>query len=704
MDVLAWDQVQPDLLAGYSIARRRRGNPSKRKQVQYFDTFATFDIECSTITYQGAPHAICYMWMLYFIDRDLMITGRMIGDFVRLLDRIRDARASLVIYVHNLSYEFVQLSGVYNFAPEEVFAIKARKIAKCSMFGSYEFRCSYLLSNMSLALYTKKYGVQHAKLSGKEYNYSKSRYPWTPLTARELEYCYHDVIGLAECIQIELQIGKLNIYDIPLTSTGFVRRDLKSAMRLVRHDLVRDMLPDFDIQLMLKKAFRGGDVHANKAYANTIIPGPVHSVDRSSSYPDVLINCKFPMSKWTPLKNCTIDGALREMARGRALLLKISIHNARLKNIMWPDPCLSESKCELLYDHDDVKTPWAERGTILDNGRVIKCPYLITTITDIDLRMIVEQYDGDIDILEGYASRYGFLPDPYRDTIISYYVQKTALKGDSEKAPFYEKSKNKLNSNFGCAAQDPIKLETYFCSDGYEDPEGLWREAGDPMAIYEEYTEKAWSSYSWGVWCTAWARWRLYEGIKIVSAEQPWGHDDSKRSDFIYCDTDSVKYIGEAEFSEYNDQRRADSIANYAHAVDSKGITHYMGVFEPDEPPGGYRRFITLGAKKYAYTDHHGRIHITIAGVNKRLGAEEVRRAGGLQRLQYTGEGHRFIFRRAGGSELIYNDRQDYGTTIIDGHELRITRNVVIRDSTYALGLGEDYETLLAMRTEWVDI
>jgi hypothetical protein len=39
-----------------------------------------------------------------------------------------------------------------------------------------------------------------------------------------------------------------------------------------------------------------------------------------------------------------------------------------------------------------------------------------------------------------------------------------------------------------------------------------------------------------------------------------------------------------------------------------------------------------------------------------------------------------------------------YYTLKIDGHDLPITRNVVIKDSTYQLGLSRDYRVIL----EWI--
>ena len=70
-------------------------------------------------------------------------------------------------------------------------------------------------------------------------------------------------------------------------------------------------------------------------------------------------------------------------------------------------------------------------------------------------------------------------------------------------------------------------------------------------------------------------------------------------------------------------------------------------------------------------------------GVDKEKGARELEKAGGLEMFK---EG--FTFREGGGTESIYNDEPEPVPPIrIKDHELKITRNVVIRDSTFTLGV-----------------
>ena len=112
-----------------------------------------------------------------------------------------------------------------------------------------------------------------------------------------------------------------------------------------------------------------------------------------------------------------------------------------------------------------------------------------------------------------------------------------------------------------------------------------------------------------------------------------------------------------------------------------------MGVWEVD---GIYKQFATLGAKKYVYVDENDKLHITIAGVDKKKGAIELEEHGGIEAFR---EG--FIFRKAGGTEIVYNDKPMLPDLQIDGHTLKITSNAVIRDSSYTLGLTEEYRRII---------
>lgn len=654
-----------DWLYEIPLVKRKAGNQRTRKRIQYKDLITAFDIETTRL--EDIEQSIMYVWQWQFGDEYTVVgrTWEQFEEFQRKLKAVLEDSV-LVVFVHNLSYEFQFLRGIYQFNQDEVFAIKSRKVLKCNMWDSFEFRCSYIHSNMNLDTYTKKMGVKHKKLTG-TFDYEKIRYPWTELSDEELAYCVHDVQGLVEAIEIEMEHDGDNLYTFPLTSTGYVRRDAKKAMSQVNYRFVKEQLPDYEIYKMLREAFRGGNTHANRYYTNYTLHN-VHSADRSSSYPDVMCNCKFPISEFYRLGDIGYDEVVKMIGkRQKACLMRVAITGLHLTRIDWGCPYLSLSKCRHI------------ENALEDNGRILSADYLETTVTDIDLKIILQEYSfTDIKFYDVATARYGYLPEQLIKTICQYYHYKTELKNVPGKELLYMKSKNKLNSLYGMCAQDPVKQSILFIDNDFKE------QNENEAELLLAYNKKAFLAYQWGVWVTAWARYRLEEGIQLAHGDV----NDNNAPQFVYCDTDSVKYLGEIDLSKFNTERIKDSKRSGAYATDPQGITHYMGVYEKEHDMCEFR---TMGAKKYVYRETpDDKLVCTIAGVSKSLGGKELEEHGGITAFH---EG--FTFEKAGGLEAVYNDNPGITETEIDGRRISITANVSLRPSTYTLGLTADYKRLL---------
>lgn len=641
-----------------------KGNRSTRKKDRYLNCICAFDIETTRLA--AIDQSVMYIWQ-FCINAELIVVGRTWGEYLQMLRRIKEVLngLNLVIYVHNLSYEFTFLKGVYDFLPEDIFAIDTRKIAKCRMMDCFEYRCSYIHSNMNLYTFTSKYHAKHIKLKD-TYDYAKIRYPWTPLSEEELAYCVYDVQGLVEALINEMSHDGDTLYTVPLTSTGYVRRDAKEAMKNVSYTWLHSIIPDYDTYQLLNKAFRGGNTHANRYYVRKVVKN-VKCYDRSSSYPDVQMNCLFPITPWKIHPHCTLQDLRELSSKGYAYVVKIHMDNVALLDDRNGCPYLPIAKCEHVH------------GEQLDNGRIISADYLEHVCTDIDLEIILQQYRyNTLYISDCRYSHYGRLSGSMRACISEYYTLKTELKGDKTKDILYTKSKNKLNSLYGMSAQQMIRDAVVYDETTRTLTE---KELEDPEIEFQKQSRRAFFSYAWGVWTTAWARKRLQEAIDIVGFE-----------DFIYCDTDSVYFIGNHDFTEYNLQRMIDSRQTGAVATDSKGNSHYMGVFEEDH---FCREFKTLGAKKYCWIDETGKMTLTVAGVVKEYKDEtgEIHSATEeLGSIDNFAEGFTFI--KAGGLEAVYNDGICQVVNV-DGHDLVITDNVCLKPSTYTLGITAEYERLL---------
>ena len=648
LDYVRIEKIKP---AKTGSGRRSKHNKQKIKNV-----WCAFDIETTRLP---DDNSLMYIWQFQIEDQTVM--GRTWEEFMQLLKLLnRTAERSdqtIIVYVHNLSYEFQFLSGILE--PENVFAVRIRKVLKFD-WNRIQFRCSYLLTNLSLGAFTRQMGVEDQKLSG--FDYDKPRYPRTELSADEMAYCVNDVKGLVQALKRKAEINHDTLATMPLTATGYVRREAKKAMKGFHWHQLHDQMPTFKVYKLARQAFRGGDTHASRFYAGKVVEN-VQSWDRSSSYPEVMINRKFPGSRFWFIDDgkADLEKVLELIGRDKALLMKICLKNVRLIDQFEGCPYIPVSKCRPLLN------PWE------DNGRVLSADYLEIAVTDVDLLIILEQYEYDEIAFYSVAySRYRYLPDPLRELIRKYYREKTALKGVKEMKIYYDRVKELINSLYGMSAQDPGKVDIL-----YSGKEGFT--LGDEIT-QEDFDKKmynAFLSYCWAPWVTSWARFELYIARKKAGRR------------FVYCDTDSVKFDADPslpwdmpDFSDYNEHKIELANESGAWADDPAGNRHYMGVYEYE----GTSRFKTLGAKKYC-SEKDGKLELTCAGVGKRSGAADLERNGGIEAFEigykFTGE--------AGGVEAVYNDSADY-VAEIEGHKVHVTKNVCLRPSTYTLGITAEYE------------
>lgn len=729
--ILSVNDVTLSMIESVEKQKRKEGNQgTKDSKFYYKDIICAFDIETTRlkigshaitkykkhngiikkfIEEKDDNIAIMYIWQFQF-GLDITIIGRTWEDFntlMLLIDSALEENERLCVFIHNASYEFQFLRdknilGKY-LDEENVFILSSRKILRFTAFhNKIEFRCSYIHSNMSLDLYTSKMGVTHKKQSGEEFDYNKIRFPWTELTDFEIKYATYDVIGLVEAIEKEMYIDGDNLYTFVLTSTGYVRRDIRTAIRDgLPKTWVKERKPDYDTYNILYDAFRGGNTHANRGIAGKRVDGNIWEFDRSSSYPDVQMNGKFPISKFHKPRQITYELFENCIKKGYAVIARIRFEYIKLIDYLITVPYISESNCTYL-----------SKNYREDNGRILNADELELALTEIDLSIILNQYRFEyIEVIDFRFASKGDLPECIKDVIRKYYTLKTELKGDDANAIIYMKSKNKLNSIYGNSAQNPAKMNILYREGKYmngyynkrskkeeiidetQDIDSIKAERDEILQLIYEESDTV-LPYQFGVYTTALSRYELQKMIDICG------------DNFLYCDTDSVYFVqdGTISFDEYNREKKELSTKNRAYATDSNGKLHYMGVAECERDD--IISFKTLGAKKYAYITKDGDLHITISGVSKKYSVSEVMKeySTGLYTspLDILESGFQFI--EAGGNEIIYNDFsiESYN---IDGHDLYIPSNAVIQPSTYELGYSDDYiGTLISVMNSNISI
>ena len=618
----------------------------------------TFDIETSKIPTDDEGHYQAFMYIWQVCIEGNVVFGRRWEELQEFMKNVVNAyklseEERVVVYVHNLSFEFQFIQDYFNFT--DVFAMASRSILTAKT-AHLEFRCSYKLSNMSLAKFIENTpNTLHYK-GVDELDYAPVRTPDTELTEVEYGYCFNDVKGLYECV-MEL-LNEDNIATIPLTSTGYVRRDCRNAMNKNKNNrkmFLRSRLTLLQYKL-LRECFRGGNT-ASDRYLTNLILKIVGSYDLSSSYPFQMIAREYPLGKWNYGVIPDIK-TLEEYNSKYCTIARYTFKNIRLRDEK-PIPYIPQSKCLALGDDRKIY-----------NGRILHADFLTISMTNIDYDIVKEQYDYDeIAVEEFHYSRKGLLPKELRDTIMYYFEKKSELKGDEEHYYEYMKSKNKLNSIYGMTVTNILNTEIEYHDGEYTEKKMTEEEMQEALDKYYK-NHRSFLNYSWGVFVTAYARRELEDGLNIAGL------------DTIYCDTDSVKFIGnhDREFEAYNERLNKEceerGIRNY---TDVNGKRFYMGIFDKEK---GYDEFITLGAKKYAFLQN-GKLGITVSGLSKKKGAEELERKGGLIRFQRNE-----VFYNSGRTIAQYNSAEVHDITV-DGCTFSTASNLAIVDTTYTLGITD---------------
>ena len=573
-------------------------------KIDYYNVPASFDIETTSFYENNEKKAIMYIWQ--FSINGYVIIGRQWSEFIELTEKLQDTlllknNRRLVVYVHNLSYEFQFMRK--HFTWKSVFSIDSRKpIYAVTDFG-IEFRCSYILSGYGLSklgeLVTehKKYPVK--KLTG-NLDYELIRHYNTPITHDEMMYCINDVkvvcAYIQECIEKDGGITK-----IPLTKTGYVRHYVKNkclekSIYNVYKNLMSNLTLEPDEYLQLKSAFQGGFTHAS-CIKSTRTFDNVASFDFTSSYPTVLVSEKYPMSKGKKINIKSLD-EFYKLLDTKCCMFDITYYNLKSKYDF--EHIISFSKCRNI------------QNATKDNGRIINAEQLTTTITDVDFNNIDNFYTYDyFEINNMTIYDKGYLPKPIIESILTFYEKKTVLKNIENKKQEYNYYKELLNAIYGMIVTDIVRDDILYDID--------WNTSkGDLNGLINKYntSKRRVLFYPWGVWCTAYARRNLFSGILEF------------KDDYIYSDTDSIKVLNKERHMNYIERynreikEKLESCLSYYNIElerirpkNKDNIEKPLGIWDYE---GTYSRFKTLGAKRYL-TEKNNDIELTVSGINKSI-------------------------------------------------------------------------------------
>ena len=588
------------------------------KKLEYLNIPISFDIETSSFYNElGEKQAIMYAFTLNINGSGII--GRTWDEFILMLNRIRnyyslDSNKRIIIWVHNLAFEFSFMQYLFKWDYDNVFSLDKHKPVYALTDG-VEFRCSYILSGYSLDMLGKnltKYKVN--KLVG-DLDYNKVRHSKTPLTDNEYQYILHDGMVVVAYIQ-ELLDQYGDFHKIPLTMTGFVRKYVRNeclyggnkshkasgtATSYTKyHNLMLALtIPSFDTYKQMKRVYTGGFTHCNALYSGIVIDD-VTSFDFTSSYPSVMIAEKYPMSK--PQKvDIHSNEEFYTYLKTHCCMFDVKFFN--LKPKLYQDHPLSASKCFLC------------KNVVEDNGRVVTADEITTSINEIDFSILNDFYQWEyMKIYNFRIMLKGYLPKPFIKSILKLYELKTTLKGsnDIDDLQRYQNAKGNLNSAYGMCVTDILRDEIKFNGKEWVNLEP------DIKEVFEKYnkSKSRFLFYPWGIWVTSYARRNLFLGIKATG------------KDYIYADTDSIKIRNGDKYlswiNNYNEwiRNKLKKAMEFhklpfemVEPLTIKGDKKLLGVWDFD---GHYKKFKTLGAKRYMYLDDNNTYHLTCSGVVKR--------------------------------------------------------------------------------------
>lgn len=567
---------------------------------------AVFDIEASSFIQDGQKCGCMYAWV--FGINGKCIRGRTWEEFMDVIDKVvkyyhLSERKHLIVYVHNLAYEFQWIQKRFKWL--NVFALDKREPVYAITTRGIEFRCSYVLSGMSLSKVGENLTKYKVKKMVGDLDYYKLRHPETPLTDKEWGYILNDGLVVMAYIQ-ELIEREGSIRNLPITKTGFVRKlfrekTLAGENKFTYGKLIRRLNLSLEDYKQLKRTYIGGFTHANHIEVGKVCKN-VSSYDFTSSYPAVMVAEKYPMTK--PMKVTPKDEEdLQRYLSKYACMFDLTLWD--VEPTFDYEHYISRSHCIECEDY------------VLDNGRVVRASKLTTSVTELDYDIICKNYKWSKMAISNFKIMYlDYLPKDYIKTVLDLYVSKTTLKGVEGKEVEYQVSKENVNSSYGMTVTDPCR-----CEIEYSMADGWLSEIPDYEEVLDKYNKSTqrFLYYAWGVWITAYARHNLWSGIFEFG------------KDYIYSDTDSLKVYNREKHEKYINKYNKDIVKKIETCLDYyeiplemakpktiKGQEKPLGVWDFE---GDYEKFKTLGAKRYMYVQKDV-LHITIAGVGKSAGAE----------------------------------------------------------------------------------
>lgn len=579
----------------------------RMKSFDYVQLHCGFDIETTTI-YNGYDdlhkheiyNSFMYIWQFSFCSHGYQFvlksnTWKDFEEFCRLLVSKLSKNQKVLVWVHNLPYEFSFMKGRFYRHFSDMFCKEHDKPIKFNFMEKLEFRDSMQLHMKGLKGLAEDF-CQAKKLKGDlDFTIKRNHLDALNMTEREYRYCDNDVIILSQFdkyVWNNLIIGDT----IPLTQTGILRSTIKQYLKdngIYKRVLnfVNQSFPSKELYfLIMNYLFKGGFCGSNFKIVGDILEN-LDSFDFESSYPAIMLQPRYRFPRGGFHKNNDIKTIeqFKELAKEKCCFACFRFYDLKPKTA---HNFISEHK---IYNKS------AEHIIVL-NGKVRRVVngFIEVFETEVDLLNYEKFYEWDNEkscVVVCYESdriQYG-LDDYITKPLVEALVLKNTLKHQGK---VYATEKAKLNSGYGMTTQKLITKEILFDSNS-----GTFEEK--EIDDYNKMIKNRMFTPYIGIYITAYARNNLLNGIYAYH-ETTYGYDtDSMKGHF-----NDMTYI-----NEYNEQcHRQNRIISEKFDV-PLDIVYNLGCWDKETEHGQYLRYKTLGSKRYLYTTDNKTIHQTVCGL-----------------------------------------------------------------------------------------
>lgn len=532
--------------------------------------------------------AYAYAFMLTIDDHSLLCRKWIdIQYVIREMEKYaRVHGGKFFVWIANESFEFQFFRTRIRI--KSAFAKKSRQPLYFNT-ARIHFADALAITGGSLAHLAKNYTKSQKAVGDLDYSIPRS---WkTPLTEQEKNYCFTDTEILSEFSDYIFSEYVDRGRQIPYTQTGIIRSEVKEAADNTpgAKQFIRDSYPASrkEYDALMRDLFRGGYTHACCVMAN-ITHRDVFGVDLTSSYPAVMLQAYFPMSRFIPI-DIQCDGK-------RITDPVLESHCVMMVCDFWDIECTTmhtiESKHKIIQESD----------ARYDNGRLIKAKHIRVHLTELDYDTYTKFYKwSKMTVACGKAAARGRLPKYLREPLLRWYLKKQKLKAAGlDDTPEYRIAKAMVNSFYGLCVQ-----RLRFISPIYDTKLQRWDETKKEKS-YVAACKNSVLLPQWGIWVTAHARHRITDMIFRIDGAPERRYDPH----VLYCDTDSIYFLGDhwSAIAEYNAE-----IAIFNQELPPECAD--LGQFDKIGS-GHFPRFRTIGAKRYIKELDDGEIKATVAGLD----------------------------------------------------------------------------------------